>query len=143
MNPCKAYPNPGALCHHLELIVGIQDVDSLGHLNNVAYVAYLERGRLDFYHHIGLALDSPRAPRRGTVVVHLDINFRAECFAGDALCILTRAHSRGRRSYVLEQSITRDPHGIVCDARVTNVIMDLDQRTVVDIPDPLSRLFQS
>ncbi len=141
MHQSKAYPNPCALSHRLELIVKTRDVDNLGHLNNVAYVAYLECGRMDFYQRIGLALEAPQAPRLGTVVVHLDINFRAECFAGDTLHIHTRAHSRGRRSYVLEQSISREPGGVVCDARVTNVIMDLDCRTVVDIPCTLGRLF--
>lgn len=141
MHQSKAYPIPGALSCCLELTAGDEDVDSLGHLNNGAYVAYLERGRMDFYRHIGLEMETPRAPRLGTVVVHMEINFRRECFASERLRVHTSALSRGNRSYVLEQIITRDRAESVCDARVTSVIMDLDSRAVVDIPAPLSRLF--
>ncbi len=141
MEPPKAYPITGVLSQVLELVVGKQDMDSLGHLNNATYVSYLERGRMDFYRRIGLKLEPQRGPRLGTVVVNMDINFRSECFAGDVLRIHTRAFNRGTRSYMLEQSITHEQRGVVCDARVTNVIMELGNRTVVDIPPALARLY--
>jgi len=141
MDPSGAYPIASLESYTLELVAGDEDTDNLGHLNNGAYVAYLERGRIAFYRQVGLDIESPQAPRLGTVVVHLDINFRRECFAGDRLQVHTGILSRGNRSYTLEQSISRAVDECVCDARVTNVIMDLDSRQVVDIPSALSRLY--
>ena len=141
MDPSEAYPNSEAVSQCLVLVADEARVDSLGHLNNGAYVAYLERGRINFYRHIGLELESPQPNGLGTVVVNMNINFRRECFAGDTLHILTQTHSRGRRSYSLTQTISRDSGEVVCDAQVTNVIMDLNTRSVVEIPLALSRLY--
>ncbi len=141
MDSPTAYRNPQAVSQRLKLVVEADQVDSLGHLNNAAYVVYLERGRIEFYRHIGLELESTQPRSLGTVVVNMDINFRRECFAGDTLQILTQAHSRGRRSFILTQTITRETDEVVCDARVTNVMMDLNSRAVVEIPSALSRIY--
>ncbi len=143
MNPTKGYPNTTQVSHYLEFTADETEVDALGHLNNGVYIAYLERARIAFYQHISLKLESPPPKGLGTVVVNMNINFRQECFAGDHLQILTQAHSRGRRSYILSQTITRNDNEVVCDALVTNVIMDLNSRSVVDIPAELDRIYQT
>jgi thioesterase-3 len=143
MNPSKGYPNTTHVSHCLKITASETEVDDLGHLNNGVYIANLERARIAFYQHINLELESPPPKGLGTVVVNMNINFRLECFAGDHLQILTRAHSRGGRSYILSQTITRNDNEVVCDALVTNVIMDLNRRSVVDIPPALERIYQT
>jgi thioesterase-3 len=143
MNPSKGYPNTTQVSHCLKFTASETEVDALGHLNNGVYIANLERARIAFYQHINLELESPPPKGLGTVVVNMNINFRRECFAGDHLQILTQAHSRGGRSYILSQTITRKDNEVVCDALVTNVIMDLNRRSVVDIPPALERIYQT
>ena len=122
---------------HLDIEVTPHHIDSLGHVNNAVYVEYFERGRIAFYEQLALVLESAHAPRLGTVVVNLNVNFRDECVAGDRLHLVTRGHSRGNRSFVLEQHLAR-PHGTpVADCHVTSVIMNLDSRALEALPDTL------
>ena len=143
MNPTKGYPNTTQVSHCLEFTTSQAQVDALGHLNNGVYISSLENARIAFYQHINLKLESPPPRGLGTVVVNMNINFRRECFAGEHLQILTQAHSRGGRSYILSQTITRNGNEVVCDALVTNVIMDLNSRSVVDIPPELDRIYRT
>jgi YbgC/YbaW family acyl-CoA thioester hydrolase len=143
MNSTQGYPNTTQVSHCLEFTTSETEVDALGHLNNGVYIANLERARIAFYQHINLELESPPPKGLGTVVVNMNINFRLECFAGDRLQILTQAHSRGGRSYILSQTITRNNNEVVCDALVTNVVMDLNSRSVVEIPPALERIYQT
>ena len=125
-------------CGHLEIEVTPEHIDSLGHVNNAVYVQYFERGRIAFYAQLGLALENDHPPRLGTVVVNLNVNFRAECVAGDRLHLVTRGYRRGNRSFALQQHLTRPEGTPVADCDVTSVIMNLDSRSIESIPAALS-----
>ena len=123
---------------HIEIEVSAEHIDSLGHVNNAVYVKYFERGRIAFYAQLGLALESDRPPRIGTVVVNLNVNYRDECVAGDHLHLVTRGLGRGKRSFILQQHLARQNGTLVADCTATSVIMDLDARTVEELPDALA-----
>ena len=123
---------------HLEIEVSAEHIDSLGHVNNAVYVKYFERGRVAFYAQLGLALESDRPPRIGTVVVNLNVNYRDECVAGDHLHLVTRGLGRGNRSFIVQQHLARQNGTPVADCTATSVIMDLDTRTVEELPDALA-----
>ncbi|MDX1527333.1 MAG: acyl-CoA thioesterase [Gammaproteobacteria bacterium] len=127
----------------VEIEVSDGDIDELGHVNNARFLEYFERGRIGWYNSIGLFSDASFRGRLGTVVVSMKINFRRECFAGDRLSVLTAPRTRGRRSYLLYQEIRNDSKALVADAEVTNVIMDLERRTTVDLPDGLAKQFET
>jgi thioesterase-3 len=122
----------------IEIEVKPEHIDSLGHVNNAVYVKYFERGRIDFYKQLELPLESRHPPRLGTVVVNLNVDFRDECVAGDQLLLTTRGHKRGNRSFTLDQQLTRPGGESVAQCNVTSVMMDLDSRTVIDIPKSLA-----
>ena len=130
-----------ALTSTIELDVKEDEIDELGHVNNARFLEYFERGRMDWYHRCDPELNKAGDRHLGTVVVNIDINYRRECFAGDRLCILTRADSRGRKSFVLQQKILARDDQCVSDARVTSVVMDMSTRKVVALPSALARQF--
>ena len=121
----------------VDILVTSEHIDSLGHVNNAVYVQFFELGRVAFYKQLELRLEADRAPRMGTVVVNLNVNFRDECVAGDRLRLITRGHRRGNRSFVLMQHLTRLDGAAVADCIATNVMMDLDSRSVAALPDSL------
>ncbi|MDX1514422.1 MAG: acyl-CoA thioesterase [Gammaproteobacteria bacterium] len=129
------------MINELEIEVSAVDIDELGHVNNARFLEYFERGRVDWYNRCGDFLDATRKPRLGTVVVNINVNFRLECFEGDRLKVYTRPRSRGRRSYVLAQRIESEAGDIVADAEVTSVVMDLDARRTVSMPEVLAQQF--
>jgi YbgC/YbaW family acyl-CoA thioester hydrolase len=125
----------------IDLRVQENEIDELGHVNNARFLEYFERGRMDWYNRCDPALNNPDGRHLGTVVVNIDVNYRRECFSGEKLSLVTRAHKRGRTSYVLHQEIFASDGQCVCDAKVTSVIMDMGTRKVASLPDTLARQF--
>lgn len=130
------------MLNQVEIEVSENDIDELGHVNNARFLEYFERGRLRWYNSIGLLTGPSSGGRLGTVVVSMKINFRRECFQGDRLSVHTAPRSRGNRSYVLYQEIRNVSGELVSDAEVTSVVMDLDQRLIVDMPAGLAEQFE-
>jgi thioesterase-3 len=125
----------------IDLCVQENEIDELGHVNNARFLEYFERGRMDWYNECDPALNDNGDQHLGTVVVNININYRRECFSGDRLSVVTRAHTRGRTSYVLHQEIYASDGQCVCDAKVTSVVMDMATRKVTRLPDELARQF--
>ena len=131
------------LTSKIELEVQKNEIDELGHVNNARFLEYFERGRMDWYGRCDPELNKRADRHLGTVVVNIDINYRRECFEGDRLSVLTRAGSRGARSYALNQEILAEDGERVSDARVTSVVMDMSTRKVVALPTTLARQFDT
>ncbi len=135
--------NESGMINELEIEVSAEHIDELGHVNNARFLEYLERGRIDWYNRCGEFMNPAGKPRLGTVVVNINVNFRRECFAGDRLTVVTGPKSRGEKSYVLCQHINTSQGQRAADAEVTSVVMDLDARRTVAMPDSLARQFDS
>jgi len=54
---------------------------------------------------------------------------------------VTRPLSRGRKSYVLTQRIVNAVGELAADTEVTSVVMDLDARQTMAMPDVLAEQF--
>ncbi len=121
----------------LETIIEVLDshCDRLDHLNHVVAVRYLETARSDWYRACGLGEDGKRY---GTVVVNINYNYRAECFLGERLRVMTRAHSLGRKSFTLSHEIIKPDDVVAIDGIATSVIMDLESRSIVPVPQCLA-----
>ena len=126
----------------VEIETSADDLDELGHVNNVRFLDYIERGRFDWYNRYAPTVLEPRG-RLGTVVVNININFRRECFQGEKLEIITEPRTPGAKSYVLYQEVRRGGQDLVVDAMVTSVVMDLDRRDVLPVPATLAQWFES
>jgi len=129
------------LLSSISLRVQSQELDELGHVNNACFLEYLERGRMDWYNRCDTALNKAAEQYLGTVVVNIDINYRRECFCDALLSVVTKPYTRGRTSYVLLQEIYDHENQCVCDAKVTSVVMDMNTRKTVSMPNSLARQF--
>ena len=127
------------LISRIDLRVQESEIDELGHVNNAHFLEYFERGRMDWYNRCDPALNNPDGQHLGTVVVNIDINYRRECFSGAQLSVVTRAHTRGRTSYVLHQEIFASDGECVSDAKVTSVVMDMGTRRVASLTETLAK----
>jgi len=123
----------------IETIIEVEqaDTDSLGHLNHVVAVRYLEKARYAWYETCGLF--EPEHGRLGTVVVNVNYDYRRECFLGERLRITSRGLSMGTKSIVVGHEIVK-PDGVVAiEGRATSVIMDLDARRIIPVPACVAR----
>ena len=77
--------------HAFESFVRVRfhEVDSLGHVNNAAYVNYLEQAAIDHATFLGLDIDRLRALGGVFVARRHDITFLRPAYAGDVLRIVT------------------------------------------------------
>lgn len=128
----------------IQIVVGEAELDELGHVNNARYLDFLECGRMDWYDQVGLmeTLETiHHSSAFGTVVVNINIDFYRECLLGDTLTIETRPERLGQKSLVLHQVMKKPSGDLAADAVVTSVVMDLQDRTAIVLPDSLAAFF--
>ena len=124
---------------HIEVLK--EHTDSLGHLNHVQAVEYLERARDDWYQQCELWEGRPWSDDENlaTVVVNISVNYRLECFLGETLTVTTFPVNMGTKSFTLGQEITKPDGDVAIDGQATSVIMDMGRRGVIPVPACLAR----
>ena len=118
-----------------------EHTDSLGHLNHVQAVEYLERARDDWYQAADLWDGRPWSDSEtlATVVVNVNINYRLECFLGEQLVVETAPVVKGSKSFTLGHKIIKPDGQIAIDGEATSVIMDMSSRSIIPVPECLGR----
>ncbi len=118
-----------------ETIIAVTEahIDSLGHLNHVQAVRYLEKARNEWLAACGLYKISSET-RYVSVVVNINYNYKQECFLGEQLRVMSRPQSMGSKSYTLAHEIIKPNGEVAIDGRATSVIMELNQREIVPVP---------
>lgn len=108
-------------------------IDSLGHLNHVQAVRFLEKARDEWLAECGL-FDASSGTRYGSIVVNVNYNYKKECFLGERVCVVSRPQSMGSKSYTLAHEIIKANGEVAIDGQATSVIMDMNQRAIVQVP---------
>jgi len=97
------------------------DVDAMGHLNNVAYLRYMEFARQKYW----LALRGSRDYLDiDFVVARAEIDYRASVYMGDVLDIEIRVSRMGNSSFDFVYRITAEDGRLVAEATTTQVCWD-------------------
>ncbi len=121
--------------HWTPLEVRWGDMDAMGHVNNTAYLVYLETARIRFYETLGL--DSPmQEDQLGVGLVSVTCNFRQIVCYLATLDIGSRVAKLGKRSFRIEQSIfLKDTDDLVADGIAVGVWVDYQQSKSLALPD--------
>ncbi|MEL7939829.1 thioesterase family protein [Pseudomonas delhiensis] len=69
----------------IDISVGAEDIDGLGHANNAVYVSWLERCAWRHSQRLGLDLAEYRRLDRAMAVVHHEIDYLAAAYEGEEL----------------------------------------------------------
>jgi acyl-CoA thioester hydrolase len=97
------------------------DVDAMGHLNNVAYLKYMEFARQKYW----LALRGSRDYLDiDFVMARAEIDYRTSAHMGDVLDIEIRVSRMGNSSFDFAYRITADDGRLVAEATTTQVCWD-------------------
>ena len=107
--------DPSSYPHHAAVQTRFQDLDVLGHINNVAWAALFETGRVKFNHAIGLA------GRRGHrwLVANVEINYLAEGHFPDDVDVSTGIGEVGTRSWrILSAAFQKGKPLATCDVTI-------------------------
>jgi len=99
------------------------DIDMLGHVNNVAYAALIESGRIAYAREV---LGMNRWPGVILVMARIEIDYRAELHYPAVVQIGSRLMRIGRTSLVLGNSVFR---GDLCAATSVTTLVIIDSST--------------
>jgi acyl-CoA thioester hydrolase len=124
----------------LQVEVPYGDVDAMGHLNNVAYLAYLEWARQKYW----LAM-------RGStdfldidfVVVRAEIDYRSSVEMGEVLDVEVHVSRVGNSSFDFSYRVTGPDGRLVAEAKTTQVSFDWRSRTKVRLSEERRRQIEA
>ena len=108
------------------------DVDSFGHVNNVAQQNYFDVGKTELFRELWRrtgALEPIPA-----IIVSLHTDFREQILYGDDIVVVTEVESIGTKSLTLCQCIMRGEQ-LCTRSRTVMVCYDSEQRQSVEVPD--------
>lgn len=115
--------SPDAYPHSAAIQTRFQDLDVLGHLNNVAFAALFETGRTKFNRQAQLW--GRQARGRRAVVAQMEINYLAEGHFPADVEIATGIGEIGNRSWQILSAMFQDGQPIAtCDV---TIVMDKDE----------------
>jgi acyl-CoA thioester hydrolase len=107
--------------------VRFRDVDALGHVNNAAYLTYLEQARIAFLAPMG-------ADQTGMILARAEIDFRAQVGFGERVDIEVRPLRVGTKSFELAYTL-RVGETLVAEASTVLVAFDYASGQTVAVPD--------
>lgn len=135
-SPPAVNEDHNAYRHRVNVPVRYDDIDSLRHVNNKSYLAYVEDARVTYMQRVfGMDRSLLTVPY---VIARIEVDFRAPAYYGDTMTVLTRCVRIGSRSFTLHSLVFRkDPEGAetLC-ARVVSVLVTVDERGASAPNDP-------
>lgn len=101
MNRAEFRFNPADYPARCSVQIRFNDIDILGHLNNVVYFSLFDTGKAEYLQQaMGGTMDWRRVE---TVIANIDCAFMASAYYGEPIAIYTRCKEMGVRSFTLEQ----------------------------------------
>lgn len=122
-----------------DYIVVETDIDSLGHMNFLRYVALYSDFRLQWLANIGLDKSARMAAKLGAVVLHFDIDYHREIRLGETVTITTELKRKGNKSFTLYQTIFSKEQ-LHSETTVVLAIMDLNLRKAIPLPAEIKNI---
>lgn len=121
--------------HIIPIKVRFCDLDAMGHVNNAAYLSYLEEARLAYYNHV-LNIDTKKL-EFNAVVARIEIDYMEQIRLGDNVEVYTRTGKIGNKSSDVEHLIVIvDNQDRKIAARAQTKLVSFDYRKNKTIPVP-------
>lgn len=122
--------------HTFDIQTRFTDYDMFGHVNNNAYLQYLDLAKAMFFNEITGRPFDPGAV--SSVVVNININFCAPTRIAEPLQVRTTVAHLGDRSFTLGQAVVNPATGQVkCEGTTVMAGFDLATQTGAPLPAPL------
>ena len=127
--------------HKIE--VRFRDCDPLGHVNNAAYLTYLEQARLFYWKSlwgfgVDQALNSP-----GVIMARAEIEYRLPARYGQTLDVRIDLAAVGKTSFTYDYEVVDEDERVVASARTVQVMYDYEAGRPVPIPAEIRARMQN
>lgn len=136
---------PYLFSHPIE--VRFRDCDPLGHVNNAAYLTYLEQARLFYWRSLwGFGLEGNERERRsrpGVIMARAEIDYRLPAHYGQTLEVRIDLAAIGKTSFTYDYEIVDEEERVIASARTVQVMYDYEAARPVPIPDDIRQKMQN
>ncbi len=128
----------GAFRHWTPVSLRFSDQDSMGHINNVAYAAYVEQARVAF---IDTFLRNRGDSGLDYILASVNIDYRREMHFPGTVDVGTRLLRIGNKSITTGYGLFKDAENVATAGSV-NVFFDTKSGKTVAIPDALRKILE-
>ena len=112
------------------------DIDAMGHLNNVAYLRYLEWARQKYWFAMR---DTDDFWKIDFIMARTEIDYRSTVAMGEVLEIEIHVSRVGRSSFDFSYRVTAGDGRLVAEAKTTQVGYDYEARAPRPLPEERRR----
>ncbi len=137
-NAAPALTDAGTFRHWTRVSLRFSDEDNMGHINNVAYAAYVEQARVAF---VDALLKSGGSGGIDYILVNVNIDFHREMHFPGAVDIGARLIRIGNKSITTSYGLFKDSENVATAGSV-NVFFDTKSGKTVPIPDDLRKILE-
>lgn len=124
--------------HKISIKVRFSDLDALRHVNNAAYLSFLEEARIAYFNDV---FEVPKDSLNfGVIIARIEIDYITPILLGDELEILTRVTKIGNKSTDVDHLIIikRENKSIQAAAAVTKLVsFDYHNQKSVPVPESI------
>jgi acyl-CoA thioester hydrolase len=129
--------------HRTRLEVRFRDIDAFGHVNNAAFVTFVEQARVRYLIDVLRVETVQRLP---LILAALQVDFRAPILFGHNVEIETRVDWIGNTSFSMSHRMTAGPgeaaaERLVAEAATVLVAYDYATERPIRVPDPWREAF--
>ena len=137
-NAAPDLTDAGTFRHWTRVSLRFSDEDNMGHINNVAYAAYVEQARVAF---VDALLKSGGNGGIDYILVNVNIDFHREMHFPGAVDIGARLIRIGNKSITTSYGLFKDSENVATAGSV-NVFFDTKSDKTVPIPDDLRKILE-
>ena len=122
--------------HRISIKVRFSDLDAMGHVNNAAYLSYLEEARFAYYNHV-LGIDTNKL-EFNAVIARIEIDYIEQIKLGETVEVYTRTSKIGNKSSDVEHLIvviSGQDRKIAARAFTKLVSFDYKRNQTIPVPE--------
>ena len=121
---------------HLDIQLRFRDTDAMGHINNAAYLSYLELARMQYWETLSGSRDYSLVD---FILVRAEIDYRSAAKLGDFVRVYIRVNRLGRSSWDFEYKVLDQSSGrLIAEAKTVQCSFDYAKSKVKRL-DPAMR----
>lgn len=123
----------------LDVQLRLADTDSLGHLNNVAYIEFLETARTEWHAHVKQGRAYLDSGKWDWILGELRIRFMKEGYLSDKLKVLMWCSRIGGKSWDFSYIMVNESEETVVIAQTSHVAYNYSKLESIAIPDDIRK----
>ncbi|OLS16983.1 MAG: 1,4-dihydroxy-2-naphthoyl-CoA hydrolase [Candidatus Heimdallarchaeota archaeon LC_2] len=127
--------------NHNPFILNVQlrlaDTDNLGHLNNVAYIEFLETARTEWHAHVKESREFLDNGKWDWILGEIRIRFMKEAYLSDKLVVIMWCSRIGRKSWDFSYMMVNENEDVVVIAQTSHIAYDYGNLKSKPLPNDI------